>query len=247
MTFLKGFFQGLGWYAKSWHLLQHHHKLKWLFIPGLFNLFLFLMVGLAAWWSAGFLIDYFYRQMELQWGDHWLLSIQWLFSLILRLIVIAIYLRLYKYLLLIFFSPFLAWYSDQMLARFTGKPGKGGSIPLQIMRGVVIAIGFLLLELWIGVLSIFLAWLIPAIAPFVPLVLMLFNALLFGLALLDYPQEYLGVSPSHSIATLFKKNKGHALGLGIGYQLLLWVPLFGILVGPMWSLAAACSSVPKAD
>lgn len=247
MTFLKGFFQGIGWYSKSWILLRTHRKLNWLFIPGLFNLFLFLVVGFAAWWSAGFLIDYFYRQMELQWGDHWLLSIQWLFSLILRLIVIAVYLRLYKYLLLIFFSPFLAWYSDKMLARFTGKASKGGPIPMQILRGVVIAIGFLLLEMWTSLFFLFLAWVLPVLAPFVPLLLMLLNALLFGLALLDYPKEYLGISTGKSIAALFKQHKGHAIGLGLGYQLLLWVPLFGILVGPMWSLAAACSSVPADD
>ena len=208
---------------------------------------LFVFVGLAAWWSAGALIEYFYRQMELQWEHHWLLSIQWLFSLVLRLVVIALYLRIYKYLLLIFFSPFLAWYSDKMLARFTGKTGKGGSIPLQIMRGVVIAIGFLLLEMWIWVVFIFIAWLLPLLAPFVPIALMFFNALLFGMALLDYPQEYLGVSPGKSVSKLFKVHKGHALGLGLGYQLLVLIPFFGILVGPMWSLAAACSSVPKGD
>jgi uncharacterized protein involved in cysteine biosynthesis len=247
LTFISGFFEGLGWYWKSWSLLRAHQRLRWLFIPGLFNLLLFIVVAFGAWWSAGAVIDYFYKQMELQWEDHWLLSIRWLFSLVLRLLVIAVYLRLYKYLLLIFFSPFLAVYSDKILFRFTGKKSEGGSIAMQILRGVVIAIGFLVLELWVWVVLFFLAWLVPALAPIVPLALLIFNAMLFGMALLDYSYEYAGMNPGWSIGNLFKAHKGHALGIGIGYQLLLLVPFFGILVGPMWSLAAACSNLGAHD
>ena len=169
-------------------------------------------------------------------------GLRWVLSFLLRLLVISLYLRLYKYIMLILFAPFLALYSDKMLFLFTGKASAGGSIAKQMLRGAALGGLFLLMDTWLWLLALLLGLVFPPALALLPLLLAIGSALFFGLALLDYSLEYKGLPLGESLALLFSRYKARGMGIGIGYQVLLWLPLFGLLVGPMWSLAASCAA-----
>lgn len=239
MQIFKDIWLAVNAYRRAISFFREKQKWHWLFWPVIANLVLFLFVAIVAWQFAGELVAYFMSFFPEYEAGGWGTFFQFTLSFIIRLLVLGLYLKFYRYIILILFAPILAILSDQILKQVLGVPSKGGSIIQQVFRGGWIAIRNLFLELLATGLVLLLALLFPPVLPFVPIFLLLLTSFFFGYSMADYRLEYLGYSMAESNRMLIKRS-GFLIANGFVFQLVILIPFVGVLFGPIWALVAAC-------
>jgi len=228
---IEGYWRAISFFdrEKKWH---------WLLWPVILNLLLFLIVAVLAWVFAGEIVDYFISFFpEIEAGG-WGTFLQFTLSFIIRLLVLGLYLKFYRYIILIMFAPILAILSDKILKKALVVPSKGGSIFKQVLRGGWIAIRNLFLELLATSVILVFCILFPPMLPFLPFLLVAVGSFFFGYAMADYRLEFLGFSMEESNRILLKRF-GFLISNGFVFQLILFIPIVGVLFGPILSLTAA--------
>ena len=239
MRIFKDIWLAVNAYWRAISFFQKERKWHWLFLPVFANLILFIFVAIAAWQFAGELVDYFMSFFPEYEAGGWGTFLQFTLSFVIRLLVLGLYLKFYRYIILILFAPILAFLSDKILKQVLGVPSKGGSIIKQIFRGGWIAVRNLFLELLATGIVLLLALLFPPILPLVPIFLLLLASFFFGYSMADYRLEYLGFTMADSNRMLIKRS-GFLIANGFVFQLVILIPFIGVLFGPIWSLVAAC-------
>jgi len=148
-------------------------------------------------------------------------------------------LLLYKYLLLILISPFMSPLSERVETIETGReaPQQGfGKVGYSLVRGIGISLRNVSKEL-IYTIIILLLGLIPIFSPFAAVALFIVQAYYIGFANMDYHLEKRNTIKQS--VTFCKKNRMAVLGNGIGYLLLLFIPVIGLMVAPVLGTVSA--------
>ena len=152
--------------------------------------------------------------------------------------------KLNKYVVLVLMSPVMSLLSERTDEKLTGREFPFDWIQLfkDIWRGIRIAVRNFTIEMAIiiGVWIVNLA--ITALVP--PLVIItapvgavftwLVGAYFFGFATMDYTNERRRLNVRESV-TFIRANKGIALGNGIVFAILMWIPFVGAYVGPVFA------------
>ena len=238
MQIIKDIWLAIDGYWRAISFFNREKKWHWLLWPVFLNLLLFLTVAVLAWVFSGEVVDYFISFFpEIEAGG-WGAFLQFTLSFIIRLFVLGLYLKFYRYVILILFAPILAILSDKILKKALAVPSNGGSIFKQIIRGGWIAIRNLFLELLATAAILLISAVFPPILPFAPFLLLTIGSFFFGYAMADYRLEFLGLSMAKSNRFLLKRS-GFLISNGFVFQLILLIPIAGVLFGPIWSLTAA--------
>jgi CysZ protein len=146
------------------------------------------------------------------------------------IIIFAIGLILYKHIIMALSSPFMSPVSEKIEAYFTGKPAKNyvnTNFSKQLIRGIRIGLRNLTKEL-LYTIPILVLKFIPVVNIFSTVLLFIVQAYYAGFANMDYTLER-HFKYKDSVAFI-RKHRGLAIGNGIGFLLLLLIPVVGVLL-----------------
>ncbi len=245
---LQEFWLGVQAYTQVLPFVKRHGLQKWIWLPGLFNLLLFGVVAMVGFVWAGhaatWLTDYFGLQNPENW---WQQAIEVVLPWLVRLAVLLLFWKTYKYLMLIFMAPILPMIAEQVQQILTGQPAPAFSSQRffsDLKRGVVLSLKNLLAELSLTLPLYLLQFVFPISLPLTLAALLLIESYFLGVGLTDVHLEYLGYSVTES-NTYMKQHRGLAIGNGLVLWAWLYLPLLGVLTGPSAGVIAAGLAMQK--
>ena len=164
-------------------------------------------------------------------------------SLMLWMVMMLFYFSLFKYLFLIVGSPVFAYLSEKTEAIIEGKDFPFSFIQLSkdIIRGISIA-GRNSLWQTVYCLTILFASAIPVAGMVTPILALLIECYYYGFSMLDYSMERHNKSAAESIVYI-THHKGLAIGNGMVFYTMHWLPIIGWVLAPAYAVVAATLSI----
>jgi len=161
----------------------------------------------------------------------------------LKLILGFFYFSLFKYIFLILGSPVFAYLSEKTEAIIEGKdfPFSFSQLLKDIARGVKLAIRNSIWQTLYAITLLILS-LIPVVGWITPVIAFSIECYYYGFSMLDYSCERNKLSPSESIAFI-GRHKGLAVGNGMVFYLMHFIPVIGWVLAPAYAVIAATISL----
>ena len=235
-------------YFRAHQFISKHRLWKWILIPGILYMILFVVGMFFFWESSDAAVTYLSRRMGI---DRWLhqqksgiLSFFFLMGeIMLRLILVPFYFSLFKYVFLIIGSPLFAYLSEKTESIIEGKdyPFNLKQLLKDIVRGVKLALRNTLWQT-VYTISLVILSLFPVVGWISPLITLFIECYYYGFSMLDYSCERHKLSPSESI-TYIGNHKGLAIGNGMVFYLMHLVPIVGWVLAPSYAVVAATISI----
>lgn len=234
-------------YSHTHRFIIRHRLWKWILIPGLIYTLLFLAGIYLFAVSSHSAIEFMLQKSGIEeWiKNSWLSFLLILTNVILTLILLLFYFSLFKYLFLIIGSPLFAYLSEKTEAIIEGKefPFSFKQLMKDIVRGIRLALRNMLWQT-VYTISILTLSFIPVIGWVTPLLALLVECYYLGFSMLDYSCERNKLSTSQSIGFI-GRHKGLAIGNGIVFYLMHFIPILGWLFAPSYAVIAATISLYK--
>ncbi|HSK11606.1 MAG TPA: EI24 domain-containing protein [Phnomibacter sp.] len=236
-------------YGKAHSVIKQHRLWKWIILPGLLYMVLFLggfymlMLGIRSSVSE--------RLFNLLGVDTWLertdsTLLHFVFSftgVVLWLLVALFYFSIIKYLWLIIGSPVFAWLSEKIENLVSGNTYEFSYAQWKrdMSRGVRLAMRN---ALWQSVyfVALLLLSIVPVVGWAVPFFALLIEAYYFGFSMLDYSFERRNTDAGTSIRFI-GAHKGLAIGNGLVFYMLHLVPFVGWIFAPAYAVVAATLTI----
>lgn len=245
---LKDIITAIRSYEQAHRFIRQHNLWKWIIIPGIVYMVMFIVSIYFFGKSASYVIEWISIESGLK---QWIESLQssmvgLLFTvagIILWLILMLFYFSLFKYIWLIIGSPIFAYLSEKTEDLLEGRtdPFDASRLLKDIARGVTIALRN---TLWQSVylIAFILLSLIPVVGWVAPFFALLIECYYYGFSMLDYSLERHHLSAAESIHFIGKR-KGLAIANGLVFYLLHLIPIVGWLFAPSYSVIAATLSI----
>lgn len=238
-------------YFEAHHFIVKHRLWKWILIPGLIYTILFLAGFYLFWISSNSAIEFILLKSGARpWldsmHDSWLRYLFIVGQVILHLILLLFYFSLFKFMFLIIGSPVFAYLSEKTEGIMEGKdfPFNLKQLMADIFRGIRIALRNILWQS-VYLLTILILSFIPLLGWVAPLVALFVECYYFGFSMLDYSSERNKMSYGQSI-DFIGNHKGLAIGNGMVYYMMHFVPVIGWLFAPSYAVIAATLSILNA-
>ncbi len=238
-------------YFDAHRFIVKHRLWKWILIPGLIYTILFLGGFYLFWISSNSAIEFVLLKSGARaWmdsmHDSWLRFLFIVGQVILHLILLLFYFSLFKFMFLIIGSPVFAYLSEKTESMMEGKdfPFVFNQLLSDIFRGIRIALRNMLWQT-VYLLTILILSFIPLIGWVAPLVALFVECYYFGFSMLDYSSERNKISYQQSI-NFIGHHKGLAIGNGLIYYMMHFLPVIGWLFAPSYAVIAATLSILNA-
>lgn len=235
-------------YFRAHQFISKHRLWKWILIPGILYMVLFIVGMFFFWESSDTAVTYLSRRIGI---DRWLhqqksgiLSFFFLMGeIMVRLIIVLFYFSLFKYLFLIVGSPLFAYLSEKTESIIEGKdyPFSWKQLLKDVARGVKLALRNTLWQT-VYTVSLLILSFFPVIGWITPVITIFIECYYYGFSMLDYSCERHKLSPSESI-TYIGNHKGLAIGNGMVFYLMHLVPVLGWVLAPSYAVVAATISL----
>jgi len=252
------FFEKIGLGFKSFstahQFIKQHRLWHFVYIPGIINaIFFFLFINwvtsnITEWvdgvfgFDCGGVLGWFCSIFSFLTG-----FLEYFIRWMLYTALIGFYLFIYKSIILLLYSPVLAY-----LIEVVEKKHKGIDTPFKLeqflkdtVRGIVLATRGILLEGLIIIALLIMAF-VPIINIIQPILMWLVSSYFLGVSMLDYALERKGLNVKESII-YSKKNKSLASSIGSVFQVVFLIPAIGWMVAPTYSAVAAYFAVEELD
>ena len=238
-------------YYHTHRFIIKHRLWKWILIPGFIYSIMFCVGIYLFYVSSSSAIEFMLLKSGVrEWMDKmqnsWLSFLLIFFQLILNLILLLFYFSLFKYLFLIIGSPLFAYLSEKTESMIEGKeyPFSFKQLMKDIIRGIKLALRNMLWQT-VYTVSILILSFIPVIGWVTPLLALLVECYYLGFSMLDYSCERNKLSTAQSIGFI-GRHKGLAIGNGMVFYLMHFIPILGWLLAPSYAVIAATISLYKA-
>jgi CysZ protein len=235
-------------YFQTHRFIVKHRLWKWIFIPGLIYAILFCVGIYFFWKSSNSAVDFVLLKTGAKdWMEKihnsWLSWLVIFGQIILQIVSILFYFSLFKFLFLIVGSPLFAYLSEKTESIIEGNefPFSITQLLKDILRGLRIALRNLLWQT-VYTISIFILAFIPLIGWITPLIALMVECYYLGFSMLDYSCERHKLSTSQSISFI-GKHKGLAIGNGMVFYLMHFIPFLGWVLAPGYAVIAATISL----
>ncbi|MEL6674131.1 MAG: EI24 domain-containing protein [Bacteroidota bacterium] len=247
---IRGIFQGIRGFTGAWTLMNRHRLWSYALIPGLISAVLALGIFGGAFYFSGDVGDWLVSWYPADWwGASWVSSVA--ATLALGLVVIAA-LFLFKYIVMVVISPFMAILSEKIEHTLEGTqppPTTAGRFIKDLIRGLRIALRNVFRELlYVGLLSLaglLFGSLIPVIGGILPTVLIfVIQAYFAGFGNMDYTLERYRFGVKDSIRFV-DSQRGLAIGNGGAFNLMLLIPVLGWFLAPVLGTVGATTELLK--
>ena len=244
MQFFTDFGKGISFHIKAFQFIAKHGL--WFYF--LYPIIILVILAFFGFWSTfalgSELADYVLSLINLSDpGDgwqHWAsLILGFIIGLILKVLLFFVFSSFLKFFVLIFCSPIMALLSERI-----DEINSGVTYPFNlkqflhdIFRGILVTFRNMFFELAIVIASLIIGW-IPIIGFIVVPFLWIIGWYFLGFNMMDYTYERRKLTISQG-AKFTRKHKGIAVGNGMIFSFLLWIPFLGIVLAPVLSVVAA--------
>ncbi|MEO6314246.1 MAG: EI24 domain-containing protein [Chitinophagaceae bacterium] len=235
-------------YYRAHQFISKHRLWKWIIIPGILYTLLFTIGMYFFWTSSGAVVTSLSEligiERWLQQQRNGLLSFVFMMSRIMvQLLLLLFYFSLFKYLWLIIGSPVFAYLSEKTEALLEGNdyPFNLRQLFKDIARGIRLALRNALWQT-VYTVSILLLSFIPVAGWIAPVVSLFVECYYYGFSMLDYSCERHKLSPAQSV-TFISNRKGLAIGNGLVFYLMHFLPIIGWVLAPAYAVVAATISL----
>jgi CysZ protein len=258
MSFWSDFGRGVSSHGTAIKFVAKHGLWGYFVVPLILSIVL-VAVGFFSIWNIGdgvrdMFMEYVepYIKSESE-DDSFILGVlSWLLGSILgfifKLIMVMLVLKVLRYAILIIISPVLALASERVDEIISGKeyPFVFGQFIKDVFRGIAVSLRNMLLETLIFLATLLVSW-IPGVNLFAAAFLMLIGWYFLGFNMMDYTHERRRMSISQG-KHFTRKHKGLAMGNGMVYTILLYIPFIGFTIAPVLSvIAATIATLEKVD
>jgi CysZ protein len=236
-------------YGKAHDVIRKHKLWKWIIIPGIIYMVLFV-TGFYLYAATGKklvgepLLDALGISAWLVKMDSGLLSFIFSFTgLVVWLVGLLFYFSLFKYLWLIAGSPVFAWLSEktESLVNDSEHAFSLSQWFKDMKRGIGLA-GRNMLWQSVYFMALLILSLVPLVGWVVPFFALLIEAYFFGFSMLDYSFERRGTGVTGSMRYV-AGHKGLAIGNGLIFYMMHLVPVVGWILAPAYAVVAATLTV----
>lgn len=237
---LKTILKGIVAYGNSFKLISQLGLWRYFAIPMLISVFFAILIGVSAWSLSDNIGTLIAKLWVWEWGVE---VFQTISTVLGALMVLAVGLILYKHVVMALSAPFMSPVSEKIEEAFTGRKSihRNTSFFSQLIRGIRINMRNLMMELLLTI-PILLIGFIPIVGIISTVLLFLMQSYYAGFGNMDYTLER-HFNVTESIAFV-KKNRGIAIGNGIVFMLVLFIPIVGIVfVLPLSVTAASAETV----
>ena len=234
------------WHREAWSLL--HGPLKWWFLPAAA---LTLALSALGWWGisalalsvADAVVNRFAPEHEAGWAK---VALEWLVWLVL----LAVKLKLTKYIVLVVMGPLFAAVSEAVEAQI-----RGHNAPFSLrrwirdtLRGMRSAVWLALFEWTVVALLWIVGLLVPVLSPFTLTLAWLVGAWAYGASVMDYVWERQGKGALSGWRSSLRRLDV-AFACGVPFSLWMSIPVLAWTVGPLMGGmgATAAASVALTD
>jgi CysZ protein len=235
-------------YGKAHRFIRTHKLWKWIIIPGLVYMLMFVISMYFFGKSASYVIDFIGVKTGIRaWVENMQSTVVGLVftiaAIILWLVLMLFYFSLFKYVWLIVGSPIFAYLSEKTEAIIEEKdyPFDVKQLLKDIARGIKIALRN---TLWQSVylVSLLILSFIPVVGWVVPFFALLIECYYYGFSMLDYSLERHHLTAAESIHFIGNR-KGLAIANGLLFYGLHLIPIIGWLFAPSYAVIAATLSI----
>ena len=241
MRFFKEFLNGIYCYHKAIVFNRTHGLWKYYWLPFALSLLAYLFLAIGFWVLGGSLVNALEHRLApyLLTEQKWLTWLTWFTKLLLRFLILLFYYKIYRYLMLILLSPALASLAEKVQVILNKKENDGNLKKFihDFLRGLKISFSALFYELLISFTLMGLSLLFPLLSLVFGICIFLNEAYFVGLAMIDYRNEFEGISVTESQKIAFKRI-GFCMGNGLICNLAMFIPFFGVAM-PLLSVVAA--------
>ena len=226
---IRNFRAALACYLRVPAALTKYRLWGYQLLPALFSLLfttaaiiaMFRLSGTASSWA------------EARWGGWTSLAV----AVGVFLVMAVMFLFLHKRVVLIALAPFLSRIAEKITrAEYGPQTGPPMTKWQAFGRSTTINLRSAIIELALT-LPLVIAGFFLFISPFTSLAILLISSRYAGNGLMDFPLEYRGLSVRESIAWS-RRHKASAVGIGLGYQVFLMVPVLGWMFAPTFATVA---------
>jgi CysZ protein len=238
--------QGIKSYAKAIGLINKLNLWKYFFVPAIIGLVIGVIILFLAYAASDNIGDKIASVWVWEWGKEVVTTIS---HFIGGLLVIIIGITLYKHIVMALSAPFMGPVSEKIEVHLTGKSINLTDTPSEflelLIRGLQINIRNLFFEL-LFTLPLMLLSLIPVLNLFSTVLIFYIQSYYAGFGNMDYTLErYFGYNDSIQFV---KRHKGAAVGNGLLFSILLYIPLIGIMVTlPISTVASTIETLKKLE
>ncbi len=241
---LKNIIEGIRAYGGTFKLIRELGLWKYFGIPILISFLTFIIIGFTAYGLSDNIGGLISKAWVWEWGSETFRTIS---DIIGGIMIIALGFIVYKHVVMALSAPFMSPVSEKIEAHITGikHEHRVTSFSAQLWRGVRINGRNLLMELLLTI-PILLIGFIPIIGIFSTVLLFLVQSYYAGFGNMDYTLER---HFEYGKSVQFVSNhRGVAIGNGMVFMLMLFIPIIGIIfVLPLSVTAASVETIKILD
>ncbi len=232
-------------YGQAFRTLDNKRLWSILILPSILSLLIAVGVGILAWTTSDDILLYVNGKFLVREFDS---AVGNLFHIIatlaIRGLTFFLYLKLYRYLILILLSPVFVNISNIFHRLVSGEDHKMNiwAYCFCSFRGIKFAMRNFVLEIIVTVLLTLLAIIIFWIFPLIPILIFIAESYFFSMVLMDYAFEMGGMSMKESIERS-RNIPGVPITNGLIFNFILLIPVIGVILGPVLAFIAAQESV----
>lgn len=261
-----GFWLGVKTYFESFGFILKHRLLHYFLFPIALALLLIFVLAFSLFQMVDVVSEPIFSFFDLesdtpkelwQWETlrYWLANFaQYAAVVIIYIAVIYLYFKLQKYIVLILMAPLMALLSERVDEILTGRefPFSWSQLMSDVWRGILISIRNFAVEMGIVLavwmvnlgVSLFFSPLAVIMSPLAFVALFLVSAYFYGFSSIDFINERYRLSVSESVKYV-KRHRALSVANGMFFHLWMYIPVLGIVFGPVTCTVAASLAVHK--
>ena len=212
-----------------------------LILPAILSLIIAVIVGAMAWLTSKDVLAFIISKYSFSSFDEKTRSVlEFTLSILVQLVMLFFYLKLFRYLILILLSPVFVNISNVLQAAVHHDKHKIDiwSYCYCSFRGIKIAVRNFIYELLLTAALFFISLLIFWILPLIPILILVIESYFFGMTLMDYKFNQNDIGQREGIS-ITRQHSGMAITNGLVFNLVILIPIIGVIVGPVWAFIAS--------
>ncbi len=236
---VKELFRGIGAYVEANRVIVKHSLWRYVAIPGILSLCYMLLLIVMGVIHFAELSGYV--------NQHWIpdairsQAVIAITTLLLWLLLLLVGYITYKHIILIVISPFLSYLSEIVETSVYNQPAPDFTLKnfiRDLLRGMVINIRNLMMTLILSFMSWLLVFIPIVGVPLSGVLILLIQFFYNGFSLTDYTLERKRYSVKESVRFVHG-NRARVIGVGMGFMLLVTIPVIGWFAAPAYGTVAA--------
>jgi CysZ protein len=245
MDFLHQIKTSLLSYYRTYRFIENHNLWKIFILPAIINLIITVVIVIVSIKTSGYIVELFFENIKPASEDKEILSlVHGLLMVIVRATIFFLYLKIYRYLILITLAPLFAAISSKVQTIATGQKRKACTkmYLMDCTRGIQIALRNFLIEAVLSTIIIVVSFIIAWIIPLAPILILILESWYVGYSFADYRNEHFALSKKESRKQMWT-YPGLVLGNGLFFNILILIPIIGVLFAPVFALVSSGLSI----